>query len=71
MDMSKYLIVLFLLFGSCSATRESGDFIGTSKYYADTRHNHNLQIWLKNNQRDIVGIKAFNGASPCPEECKW
>ena len=66
--MSKYLIVLFLLFNSCSTTRESGDFIGTSKYYAETRHSHNFKIWLKNNQKDIVGITSFKKELGCPEE---
>ena len=66
--MSKYIIVLFLLCGSCSTTRESGDFIGTSKYYAETRHSHNLKIWLENNQRSISGITAFKNELSCPKE---
>jgi hypothetical protein len=62
----RYLIILFLLCGSCSTHKESGDFIGTSKYYA-TRHDHNFQIWQKNN-KDIAGLASFKKELSCPEE---
>ena len=70
--MSKYLIVLFLMCGSCATTQpKSGDFLPLAEYYADTRHNHNLQIWTKNNEKGVRGITAFKNQVNCPEECKW
>ncbi len=63
----RYLIILFLLCGSCSTRSESGDYIGTSKFYAETRHEYNFRIW-QNNNTDIAGIASFKKELICPEE---
>ena len=71
----RYLIILFLLCGSCHTNDyrnthenniESGDFLPLAKYYA-TRHDHNFEIWLKNN-KNIAGIASFKKELSCPEE---
>tara|TARA_R100000808_G_scaffold870_1_gene4088 strand:+ start:303 stop:506 length:204 start_codon:yes stop_codon:yes gene_type:complete len=63
----RYLIILFLLCGSCSTRSESGDYIGTSKFYAETRHEYNFRIW-KAKQKNIAGIASFKKEVSCPEE---
>ena len=64
------LIALILLFSSCASKRPVGDFIEGKEHYANT-HEHNFQIWLKNQKLDIREIKAFKNELNCPKECKW
>jgi len=66
----KYLLIL-LIFGlsSCQSTRPTGDFLPLEKSYA-TRHEHNFQIWLKN-QNSVLGLTAFKNPLNCPDECEW
>ena len=68
--MSKYLIILFFVCGSCTTTRPSGDWNHSDIHYVN-RHNHNFEIWLKNNKLQVGGLTSFKKEVNCPEECKW